>query len=134
MFKRFKDDCDTPNPGQAAELFARQYLQANKLKIVEVNYTTPRGELDIIAKEGHTLVFVEVRLRSCKGFGSAADSIHYQKQRSLIYAASHYLQNTNQYDKINCRFDALCLTPDTSKPGKKNSYQVEWIRNAFGIE
>lgn len=70
-------------------------------------------------------------MRSGNSFGSAADSIDARKQQSLIYAATHYLQNTGQWDKVQCRFDALCLSPETSKPGKEKNYQVEWIRNAF---
>jgi len=152
MFKRIKDDSvrkslykkDTdkkladqasskPDIGKDAENFAQRYLKSNKLKILETNYNTKRGELDIIGLDKDTLVFVEVRLRSHRRFGSAADSISYNKQQRIIYAATHYLQSTGQWEKVNCRFDALCLNLQPAKSSNANEYQVEWIRNAFSI-
>ena len=142
FFKRFKDEGNSKNTsrGEVAEKFAQDFLKAQKLTIVETNYLTPRGELDIIAKQGDMLVFVEVRLRSNQQFGSAADSIDHRKQQRLIHAATHYLQSTQQWDKVSCQFDALCLTPDSentgygdSKSHKPMQYQVEWIRNAFSV-
>jgi len=131
----FKDEGKS-NRGAAAEKYAQRYLTAQHLKIITTNYLTPRGELDIIARDADTLVFVEVRLRSHHQFGSAADSINHRKQQRIIYAAKHYLQTNNLWDKVNCRFDALCLSPYSGNPNADNhhQYQVEWIRNAFSAD
>ena len=75
-----------------------------------------------------TLVFVEVRLRSTNSHGSAKESISRKKQQRLQKAANTYLQTHGLWDKVQCRFDAICLDLD---PDNSNQYQVEWIPNAF---
>lgn len=117
--------------GQAAEIWARQHLESHGLKIVSQNYQISRGEIDLIAQDGNTLVFIEVRLRSSDTFGSAGDSIDYRKQQRIIHTAKHYLQAQGLWDKVNCRFDALCLTKGTDK---HQPYHVEWLRDAFSTE
>jgi putative endonuclease len=114
--------------GAHAEQWAQQYLETQGLAIVANNYRSPRGEIDLIMREENTLIFVEVRLRSNKQFGSAADSIDARKQQHLIHAAQHYLQSKKLWDQVPCRFDAICLIKD---PDNGNKYQVEWLRNAF---
>lgn len=118
--------------GAAAEQFARCYLKQQGLGIEAVNFRTRRGEIDIIARDPtqNTLVFVEVRLRSNPGFGSASASIDRNKQQRLALAAQQYLQEKRLVDNCSCRFDALCLSP---QPGK-SSYAVEWLRDAFWPE
>ena len=116
------------NLGARAEQWAQQYLKNQGLNIVTNNYRTPQGEIDRIMREGNTLVFVEVRLRSARTFGSAAESIDARKQQRLIRAAKHYLQAEEIWDQVPCRFDAICLGKD---PDNSNKYQVEWLRNAF---
>ena len=116
------------NLGAHAEHWAQQYLEAQGLTLVTNNYRSPRGEIDLIMREENTLIFVEVRLRNNKQFGSAADSIDARKQQHLIHAAQHYLQSKKLWDQASCRFDAICLIKD---PGNGNKYQVEWLRNAF---
>lgn len=127
MIFRKKTNVDD-NLGARAEQWAQQYLETQGLAIVANNYRSPRGEIDLIMREKNMLIFVEVRLRSNKQFGSAADSIDTKKQRHLIHAAQHYLQSKKLWDQVPCRFDAICLTKD---PDNGNKYQVEWLRNAF---
>ena len=125
-------------PGAIAENRACDYLSQQGIAIVERNYRTQRGEIDIIARDGETLVFVEVRLRSHATFGGAAQSIDRRKQARLISAAQHYLLKTGLTDSQPCRFDAICMSavatdPDLgSKP--KNSGTIDWIRDAFRPE
>lgn len=127
-----------PNSGARAESLACRYLSQQGLKIVERNYRTQRGEIDIIARDEEALVFVEVRLRSNPGFGGAAQSIDARKQARLISAAQHYLLKKGLTDAQPCRFDAICMSAvdaDTAKTDTHpNENHIDWIRDAFRPE
>ncbi len=107
--------------GAAAENLAVEFLQQAGLKLVARNYRCRFGEIDVIAREGATLVFVEVRMRSSSRFGGAAASITRSKQMKLLRAARHYLAGIARAPA--CRFDALLID------GKDSS--IEWLKNAF---
>ena len=107
--------------GEAAEALAAAYLQRAGLKLVERNYRCRFGEIDLIARDGPTLVFVEVRMRSSERFGGAAASITAAKQLKLLRAARHYLSGTASAPP--CRFDALLVNG--------NDHSIEWLKNAF---
>lgn len=112
-----------PTPAQAAggagELRAEEFLGRQGLAIVARNYRTRMGEIDLIARDGDTLVFVEVRLRSDPRFGGAAASITPRKRRRIVAAARQYLMRLPRVPP--CRFDVVAL--DGGKP--------EWLRGAF---
>lgn len=108
--------------GAAAESLAAVFLRAHGLAIVERNYRCRFGEIDLIAREAETLVFVEVRRRSSDAFGGAAESITAAKRARLTAAARHYLARSRGVPA--CRFDAVLLHGDPPR--------IEWIRNAFG--
>ena len=80
------------NAGLAAEKLAATFLANQGLKLVAQIYHCRFGEIDLIMRDTSTLVFIQVRLRSNKKFGSAAASITPQKQQKLILTAQHYLQ------------------------------------------
>lgn len=107
--------------GQKAETRAAGYLEAQGLKIVERNYRCRYGEIDLIARDGATLVFVEVRARSSAAFGGAAGSITAAKRAKITLTAQHYLASLQRTPR--CRFDALLMTGDSGP--------LEWIRDAF---
>jgi putative endonuclease len=109
-------------PGAQAEQVAAQFLQRHGLKLVDTNYRCRFGEIDLILRDGETLVLAEVRQRSRSDFGGAAASIDSHKQQRLILAAQHYLASLPSLPP--CRFDALLLD------GGGN---VEWIKNAFEV-
>ncbi len=109
------------NAGLAAEQIAETFLLQKGLKLVTKNYHCRFGEIDLIMHDGKSLVFIEVRLRSNKKFGTAASSITYQKQQKLILTAQHYLQH---HGDAQCRFDAILMN-------KADNNNIEWIRNAF---
>lgn len=104
--------------GSDAEELAARHLARHGLKIVERNYRCRGGEIDLVCRDGATLVFVEVRLRSNRNFGGAAASITPAKQQRLIRAAGHYLAGKPM---PVCRFDAVLL----------DGQSIEWIRSAF---
>ncbi len=107
--------------GRRAEDLAALFLQAQGLKLLERNYHCRFGEIDLIARDGETLVFVEVRMRASASYGGAAASITATKRGRLTRTARHYLAGTARMPA--CRFDALLLSgPD---------HAIEWLKNAF---
>ena len=107
--------------GRAAEDLAARYLQHQGLRLEARNFRVRGGEIDLICRDGHVLVFVEVRLRRNKAFGGAAESITARKQASLVLAARHYLMRVPESD---CRFDCVLLDDlDVST--------ITWVRDAF---
>jgi putative endonuclease len=107
--------------GEAAEALAARFLAAHGLAIVARNYRTRLGEVDLVAREGEVLVFVEVRLRSWAAYGGAAASVDGRKQRRIVAAARHYLSRLRAEPR--CRFDVLTIDGPQGTPA--------WIRGAF---
>jgi putative endonuclease len=107
-------------PGAEAEQLAASYLQRQGLTLVESNYRCRFGEIDLILRDGPTLVFAEVRQRSRGDFGGAAASIDARKQQRIILAAQHYLSTLARMPP--CRFDAVLLDA---------AARIEWIKDAF---
>ena len=108
--------------GAAAEKRAARFLEKQGLRILARNYKTPGrggGEIDIIAQDGETLVFAEVRPRSSHDYGGAAASVGRAKQKHLRYAAQRYLQTWSTLPA--CRFDVLAVDGEN----------IEWLRAAF---
>lgn len=113
------------NPGAQAEQTAARYLQQHGLQLVQANYRCRMGEIDLILREGETLVFAEVRMRGSTSFGGAAASIDAHKQARLIRTAQHYLSGLPRIPP--CRFDALLLASADGRQG------IEWLKNAFEV-
>ena len=112
--------------GVEGEELALQHLQRQGLKLVQRNYRVARGprarggEIDLILRDRDgTLVFVEVRSRAGTAQGGAAASVGTAKQRSLVYAAQHYLQRLASPPP--CRFDVVAIDGD----------KIEWLPAAF---
>lgn len=108
--------------GAAAEELAAVFLQHRGLEITSRNYRCRFGEIDLVALDGKTLVFVEVRQRKNGDFGGAAASITPVKRTRLLRTARHYLARSP--DQAPCRFDAVLIHGEPP--------QIEWIKNAFG--
>ena len=108
--------------GEAAEALAAAFLEARGLKIIARNYRCKFGEIDLVARSGGTMVFVEVRARKSNSFGGAAESITAAKRKKVLAAARHYL--ASQRIDCACRFDVVLLMGEPP--------QIEWIRDAFG--
>lgn len=93
--------------GQQGERRAERFLRSLGYAIVERNYRTPRGEIDLVAKDRDTLVFVEVRTRRRDGFGGPLASVGRQKQRQISNTALHYLTHSGLRDRAAARFDVI---------------------------
>jgi putative endonuclease len=112
--------------GKEGESIAVQYLIKNGYKILETNYRTKLGEIDIIAKDKKTIVFVEVKARRSVHFGSPKWAVTPQKQKKISMVALYYLKTTDQ-SNVNARFDVVAITANRDRP------QVEIIKNAFDL-
>ena len=108
--------------GGAAEEIAERFLGRRGLEVVARNYRTRMGEIDLVARDGATLVFVEVRMRGASGarFGGAASSVDFRKRARIEAAARHFLARLAH--EPPCRFDVVTLDGDNA---------IEWHRAAF---
>jgi putative endonuclease len=113
--------------GRRGEDLAFQLLKKKGYKILERNYKSSLGEIDIIAQEGNTLVFVEVKTRSSSDFGSAKAAVDSRKQRKLSMLALGYLKSRALIDQP-ARFDVVAIDMDQGREKK-----VELVRNAFDL-
>jgi putative endonuclease len=104
-------DATTTAIGATAEDRAAEALDRHGYRMVERNYRCRVGELDIIAREGPTLVFVEVRSRRTGDFGSALEAVGWRKQRKVSRVAAHYIATRRpRFD--TARFDVVAITGD----------------------
>ena len=95
------------NLGKSGEDLAVQELESRGYAVIERRYRTAHGEIDIIARDGGTIVFVEVRRRSTGQCGTAAESVTPAKQRRVIRMAIAYLYSHGLYDRCPVRFDVV---------------------------
>ncbi|MEC4748984.1 YraN family protein [Methylomicrobium sp. Wu6] len=109
--------------GDDAEEKARKFLRNKGLVLVRRNFRCKQGELDLVMKDGRTLVIVEVRFRQSNRHGSALESITRAKQSRIIAATQVYLSK----QKLDCplRFDVVAISGDGG---------IEWITNAFSSQ
>lgn len=110
--------------GAQGEEAACSYLERQGYQILERNFRTRRGELDIIAAQGEWLVFVEVKTRKSLRCGFGAEAVTWRKRQHLLAAALSYLST---HSRRKCRFDVIEITvPATKTP------EIRHIQNAFG--
>ena len=111
--------------GQSGEDLACRELGARGYAILARRYRTRYGEIDIVAKDGETVVFIEVRLKTSRQFGTAAESVTPGKQRQVVSMAVDYLARNRLSDRP-CRFDvvAIAITNDGAP-------QITVFRGAF---
>ncbi len=107
--------------GFKGEVLATKYLREHKYLIVESNYTSKIGEIDIVAFKEDTIVFVEVKCRVSNKFGMPREAVNYYKQRKIRQVATSYLLKHRMYEKCNVRFDVIDIVGD----------KVTHIPNAF---
>lgn len=108
--------------GTKYEEKAAEYLKSKGYDIIERNFTCRQGEIDIIAKEGETLVFVEVKYRNSTRYGTPSEAVDTKKQYRIMTAAQYYIVKNRISDDTQCRYDVIAIL------GNK----IELIKNAFG--
>jgi putative endonuclease len=95
--------------GDAAEDRACRHLEVSGLTIVERNFRTRGGEIDIVARKGDVLVFVEVRSREVPDFGAPEESVTPAKRRRIVGAARRYLSKVPPSSWREARFDVIAI-------------------------
>lgn len=115
--------------GHAWEDYAARALVAAGLRIIERRYSCRLGEIDLIALDGETLVFVEVRFRRDDSFGGAAATVTATKQRRILNTARHFLMRHPALGQHPIRLDVIALSP--AAEAASNAPQLHWIRAAF---
>lgn len=110
---------DSRHDGAQAEQRALAYLEKQGLRLVECNVHSRRGEIDLVMRDGGTLVFVEVRQRRNRRFGGAAASIGPLKQARMWRAAEAFL--LRYASPPPCRFDAVCIDGE----------HLQWLRHVL---
>ncbi len=114
--------------GKSGEKLAVSYLQGEGYRIIERNYRTKLGEIDIIAESKGCICFVEVRAKNSLAFGLPEETILKKKQLQVSKAALVYIKKFKLEDK-SCRFDVVCIEGvDSLRP------QVRLIKNAFDLD
>lgn len=113
--------------GKIAEELACNHLKQNGLRLIEKNFYTRFGEIDLIMQHDKTLVFVEVRYRKNQNFGGAKASITPAKQSKIRKTALSYMQKKGR--EFNARFDVVAMTGVLT--GDAEHIEYEWIKNAF---
>lgn len=110
--------------GELGEHLAREFLRGRGLKILESNVRCPLGEIDLVARDGNTMVFVEVRSRTHAGYGLPQESITRRKKKRITRLAQWYLK---KHPSPQCcvRFDVVAISWEQDPP------EVTWIPNAF---
>lgn len=114
---------DSLRLGRDGEDLAVQFLRRKGYHIVERNFKFGRGEIDIIARDGKTLVFVEVKSRRSGRFGPPEEAVGRRKQRQLARLALAYIQRERLYLRVDCRFDVVAVSYEDQT--------IRLIRNAF---
>ncbi|NGQ93916.1 YraN family protein [Brevibacillus sp. SYP-B805] len=112
--------------GKWGEDQAVMYLQRKGLEIIARNWRTAQGEIDLVARDGRTLVFVEVRTRSGQAFGLPAESVDWRKRRKLREMALCYLQKEGVRSS-SIRFDVIGVLCQKGK----NSAEIIHVEQAF---
>jgi putative endonuclease len=111
--------------GAGIEAAARAHLCRAGLRPIAANATARVGELDLVMRDGDTVVFVEVRYRRSARFGDGAASIDARKRRRLVLAARQFLARRRDLQDAPCRFDVVDASGDPDAP------TLRWLRDAF---
>jgi putative endonuclease len=111
--------------GKHWEIVAERWLRQQKAHIIGRNYSCRFGEIDLIARDGGDIAFVEVKYRSRSGYGSGAEHVTRSKQRKIVSTARQYLQNHRYAPAQVFRFDVISISDSPE------GTQIQWIKSAF---
>ena len=119
-------DTSSTDKGQITESYAEQYLSKQGLRLIERNFYSRQGEIDLIMLDGDTYVFIEVKYRKSKEFGGAIAAVSASKQKKIKHCVTFYLHQSdlNEYN-TPCRIDVVALEGNIAQP------DVTWLKNAF---
>lgn len=101
---------------------AADYLKGAGYQILARNFRIRTGEIDIVARDGEYLVFVEVKYRADGAYGSPLEAVDYRKQQSIVRTAGFYMLAQGYGTETSCRFDVVAIEGE----------QITLVQNAFG--
>jgi len=111
--------------GARWEKTAESFLRKHGLKLLQRNFTSRFGEIDLVMEDENTVVFVEVKYRKSDQHGSGAEAVTFHKQGRISRTAAWYLaKNPHRAEQV-CRFDVISIDPQKGDQG------IDWIENAF---
>ncbi len=113
--------------GNLGEDMAASYLAEAGYRIIDRNFHSHQGEIDIVAEDGDVLVFIEVKNYSFRSFGPPCSAIRKSKKENIIQTARYYLHRNRITDR-SCRFDVLTIYWDSLRERK-----VDLIKDAFRV-
>lgn len=113
--------------GAHYEQEAAEYLKGQGLCILEQNYHSRTGEIDLIARDGRYLVFIEVKYRKDTAKGEPAEAVDFHKQQHIRKTAQYYLYSHRYGEDSPCRFDVVSILGGD----RDRSKEIRWIQNAF---
>jgi putative endonuclease len=114
--------------GRAAEARACRFLEERGLQLVDRNYRSRHGEIDLVMRDGRCMVFVEVRYRGNPRFAGGAETVDRRKQSKLAATAMQYLQTHPGAAAQPARFDVVAIDVEGGTD------RLHWVRNAFEVE
>lgn len=115
--------------GKHTEHYALRYLLDQGLQLIEHNWHSRYGEIDIIMLDSETLVFIEVRYRKNATFGSAFETVNASKQQKIARTAQAYLLQHPHWQEHACRFDVVAVHSIAN-----NRFGFNWLQHAFEFE
>ena len=112
--------------GKRGETLAISFLKKNGYRIIESNFRCRYGEIDIVAQDGKTVAFIEVKTKTSNRFGSPTQAVDSRKQRQVSKTALAYISQ-KRLTKYSARFDVVGINI------KGSNSEIELIKNAFEL-
>jgi putative endonuclease len=123
--------------GDWAEQHALMLLQQQGFQLVQRNYHSRLGEIDLVVNRGEELIFVEVKARALTRYAQANEVVSASKQRKLMKTAVCFLHEYPEFQQFYCRFDVICFdfyqhfAKTVQYDFSSFTYDLQWIENAF---
>ena len=111
--------------GTLWEKTAESFLRSQGLELLQRNFYSRFGEIDLVMKDENTIVFIEVKYRKNNHHGSGAEAVTFHKQNKISRTAAWYLVKNPHRAEYVCRFDVISINPE------KTGQDINWIKNAF---
>ena len=112
--------------GKQGEALAFEELTRLGYKNIIKNYRCRLGEVDLVARDGDVLVFIEIKTRKGRSLGPAKEAVNLRKQKQLSKVALNYMKQNN-CDEVSARFDVVAVAMERGQP------RIEVIKNAFEL-
>jgi putative endonuclease len=126
--------------GQWAEQQALKLAERQGFSLVQANYHSCFGEIDLIVQRGQELLFIEVKARSKTVYAQASETVSIHKQRKMLKTALYFLNEQPGFQQYFCRFDVICFdfyqrfAKSLQHDFSNFTYDLQWIENAFTFD